>query len=87
MVPAATGETVAVIVTLTPYAAVVIAVAGAEVSPAFNVVVVFVAVALALVAVIIKNKSRVAKLPQFLRMVVIVVVASLRIAGGDVDCL
>src|ERR1017187_5876518 len=63
------------------------AVAGAVVSPTFSVVVVAVAVAPALLRATIKNKSRVARLPQLLRILVTVVIASLCIAVGDVASL
>jgi len=63
------GVTVAVSVTLAPKDAVVIATVGAEVRPAFSTVVVAVAVPKALAAVI-NNNSKVARLPQPLKMFV-----------------
>jgi hypothetical protein len=84
-VPAATGAMVAVSVTLAPEAAVVTAVPSAEVSALFSVVAVAVAVARPLVADASRNRSRVARLPHLLRMVVDVARAALRVVAIGID--
>jgi hypothetical protein len=84
-VPAATGETVAVSVTLAPDAAVVTVVLRADVRAAFSVVEVAVAVAWALVTAASRNRNRTAMLPQPFRKLVDVARAALRVVAFGVD--